>query len=70
MKLGPVMQPKPVRLNIRLPIELKTRLDFYTQRHDAAFKESVDVSTLIPFMLKAFLDGDPEFRKAEKESAR
>lgn len=68
MKLGPVTTAKPVRVNIRLPIDLKARLDLYTARHHAVFKESVDVTILIPFMLKAFLDSDPEFRKAEKES--
>ena len=69
MKLGPVLAPKPVQLNIRLAVELKSRLDHYAALHSAAYGESVDASTLIPHMLKAFLESDPAFRKAEKEPA-
>jgi hypothetical protein len=69
MKLGPILAPKPVRLNARIPTDLKSRLDRYAALHCAAFNESVDISTLVPHMLKAFLDADPAFRKAEKESA-
>ena len=67
MKLGPVLAPKPVQMNIRLPRELKSRLDRYAALHSAAYSESVDASMLIPHMLKAFMESDPTFRKAEKE---
>lgn len=69
MKLGPITTPKPVRMNVFLPTEFRARLDLYAKLHSATWNEAVEISALIPSMLKAFLDADAIFRKAEKDTS-
>jgi hypothetical protein len=46
-----------------LPVELKAALELYAKAHGETWGEPVEVTALIPHILKAFIDGDAKFRK-------
>jgi len=69
LSLGPIPKADMVRLAITLPTTLKEDLDAYAALHAETWGESVDVATLIPHILTAFLARDRGFRRAKRGRA-
>jgi hypothetical protein len=57
----------PVRLTVTLDAPLNADLKFYASLYEATYGERESVSNLIPFILRAFLDGDRAFTRARKD---
>ena len=65
LRLGPIPNTETVRLTIVLSAQLKADLDRYAELHAEAWSQKVDVQTLIPHMLEAFIARDRAFRKGK-----
>lgn len=63
LRLGPLPKTETVKVTIALTIALKGDLDRYAALHAQTWGEPVDVATLIPHMLEAFMARDRGFRK-------
>jgi len=70
LRLGPLPKTETVKLTITMSIELKAMLDRYADLHAQAWGQSVDVPTLIPHMLAAFMERDREFKALRRISGR
>ncbi|NWE28026.1 DUF2274 domain-containing protein [Pseudomonas gingeri] len=64
LRLGPLPKTESVKLTFACPVSLKVDLDRYAALHAQAHGEAVDATTLIPYMLEAFMAGDRGFRKS------
>jgi len=62
LRLGPLPKTETVKLTVTMSIELKAMLDRYADLHAQAWSEPVDVPTLIPHMLAAFMERDRAFK--------
>jgi hypothetical protein len=70
LRLGPLPKTESVKLTFACPAGLKADLERYAALHAQAYGEAVDVGTLIPYMLEAFMAGDRGFkRKAVTQQA-
>ena len=73
-RLGPLTKTESVKLTFACPPSLKADLDRYAALHAQTCGEAVDVATLIPHMLEAFIAGDRGFRSQshmqQKRAAR
>ena len=69
LRLGPLPRTEMVKLTITLPIELKAMLDRYAGLHAQAWGEPVDVRSLIPHMLAAFMERDRGFKALRRSKA-
>lgn len=69
MKLAKLPDRTPVKLNVVLTPVLAQRLRDYAEFYAATYGNKEEVADLIPFMLKAFLDGDADFRKARRTTS-
>lgn len=63
LRLGPLPKTETVKVTFSCPADLKADLERYAALHAQAYGEAVDVATLIPHMLDAFMAGDRGFRK-------
>ena len=63
LRLGPLPKTESVKLTFTCPASLKADLDRYAALHAQAYGEAVDATTLIPYMLEAFMTGDRGFKK-------
>jgi hypothetical protein len=63
LRLGPLPKTESVKLTFACPASLKADLDRYASLHAQTYGEAVDVATLIPHMLEAFMAGDRAFGK-------
>ena len=63
LRLGPLPSNSTTKLTITCSTSLKANLDRYAALHAQTDGEAVDVVTLIPYMLEAFIAGDRGFRK-------
>jgi len=63
LRLGPLPKTAFTKLTFTCPATLKANLDRYAALHAQTYGETVDVVTLIPHMLEAFMAGDRGFRK-------
>ncbi|WEE77595.1 DUF2274 domain-containing protein [Comamonas testosteroni] len=63
LRLGPLPKLESTKLTFACPVSLKQDLDRYAALHAQAYGEAVDVTTLIPHMLEAFMAGDRGFRR-------
>ncbi|HVZ36613.1 MULTISPECIES: DUF2274 domain-containing protein [Pseudomonadota] len=63
LRLGPLPKTESVKLTFACPATLKADLDRYAAMHAQTYGEAVDATTLIPYMLEAFMAGDRGFRK-------
>lgn len=63
LRLGPLPNTESVKLTFVCPAGLKSDLDRYAALHAQTYGEPVDVVTLIPLMLEAFMAGDRSFRR-------
>ena len=69
LRLGPLPRTETVKLTVTLSIELKTMLDRYADLHAQAWSEPVDVPTLVPHMLAAFMERDRGFAALKRSKA-
>ena len=57
-----------VKLSFKAPPDLVRTLEEYCRIYRAAYQQPEEtVEELIPFMLAAFMQADPQFKKARKE---
>jgi hypothetical protein len=69
MKLAKLPDRTPVKLTTTLMPHLAARLRDYADFYAETYGNREEVADLIPFMLEAFLDGDPDFRRASRGAA-
>jgi hypothetical protein len=69
LKLGPLPTKETIRVSIAIPPFLKDVLERYTAEYGRIY-EPVDMPTLIPHMLEAFIRSDRAFLKRQRISAR
>ena len=65
LRLGPLPKTESTKLTFVCSVGLKADLDRYAALHAQTYGEVVDVATLIPHMLEAFMAGDRGFRKRD-----
>ena len=70
LRLGPLPKTESIKLTFACPASLKMDLDRYAALHAQTYGETVDVATLIPHMLEAFMAGDRGFRKGGRASSQ
>lgn len=63
LRLGPLPKTETVKLTFVCPASLNTDLEHYAALHAQTYGDAVEVVTLIPYMLEAFITGDRGFRK-------
>ncbi|WP_186072173.1 DUF2274 domain-containing protein [Burkholderia gladioli] len=63
LRLGPLPKTESVKLTFVCPATLKADLDRYAVMHAQTYGEEVEATTLIPYMLEAFMAGDRGFRR-------
>lgn len=69
LSLGPIAKADVVKLSIALPVPLKDDLERYAELHAKTWgAEKMDIATLIPHILTAFLARDRGFRKTRKRT--
>ncbi|MES2000885.1 MAG: DUF2274 domain-containing protein [Pseudomonadota bacterium] len=66
LKLAKIPDRTPIKLTIALPPDLNQALTDYTELYRETYGQSEQVSELIPYMLRAFLDSDRGFLKARQ----
>jgi hypothetical protein len=64
LRLGPLPKTETVKLTVSLTVTLKADLDRYAALHAKTFGEPIDAATLIPHMLKAFMEHDRVFKRS------
>lgn len=70
LRLGPLPSHTSVKLTFACPASLKADLDRYATLHAQTYGEAVDVLTLIPHMLAAFMARDRAFRALHGNTAK
>ena len=63
LKLTKLPDRTPVKLTINVPPDLNQDLADYAEAYREAYGQSEPVADLVPYMLRAFLDGDRGFAK-------
>lgn len=69
LRLGPLPKTESVKVTFACPAGLKADLERYAALHAQAYGEAVDVGTLIPYMLEAFMAGDRGFRRGASQQS-
>jgi hypothetical protein len=69
LRLGPILDDKPVRVTLDLPAKLHRDLVAYAEALARETGQQVEVSKLVAPMLERFLAGDRGFRAARSEAA-
>jgi len=69
LRLGPLPKMESTKVTFACPADLKADLDRYAALHAQTYGETVDVVSLIPYMLEAFIAGDRGFRKGTRTKA-
>ena len=69
LKLPKIVTHKPVKIPLSVPHDLNADLVAYAKVYEQAHGEKQSVSSLIPYMLSAFLNSDSGFKKAKRELA-
>lgn len=68
LKLGPILDDRPVKLAIELPAELHRDLVAYAEALSRETGQKVEPSKLVAPMLARFLGSDRAFRAARRPS--
>lgn len=66
LRLGPIPKTDTVKVTITLQAALRADLSRYAELHAQTWGEKVDVPTLIPYILEAFIARDRVFRKCKR----
>ncbi len=67
LKLGRLPDRTAVKISFTASPELKVALDNYAEIYRRTYGQKEGVPELIPFMLEAFINADPGFKRAHKE---
>ncbi|WOH63624.1 DUF2274 domain-containing protein [Bradyrhizobium sp. BWA-3-5] len=70
MKLAKLPDRTPVKMNVVLVPSLAKRLSEYADFYAETYGSREEVPELIPFMLEAFLEADPDFRRNSRLGRR
>jgi len=68
LKLGPIANEKPVKLNVELPAAVHRGLLVYAQAHatENGLNEPLSAERLIPPMIERFMAGDRGFTRTAR----
>ncbi|MEO6422373.1 MAG: DUF2274 domain-containing protein [Candidatus Nitrotoga sp.] len=66
LRLGPLPKTETIKVTFSCMTALKADLDRYAALHAKTFGESIDTATLIPHMLKAFMERDRVFKRSSR----
>mgnify|MGYP005872000453 FL=1 len=66
LKLGPILDDRPVKLTVELPAELHRDLVAYAEALSSETGQQVEPTKLVAPMLARFLASDRGFRSARK----
>ena len=69
LRLGPLPKTETVKLTIALTVTLKADLERYAALHAPTYGAPLEVATLLPHMLEAFMARDRGFRKSFAKGA-
>ncbi|MCC7330490.1 MAG: DUF2274 domain-containing protein [Gammaproteobacteria bacterium] len=64
LRLGPLPKTESIKLTFACPVTLKADLDRYASLHAQTYGEAVEATTLIPYMLEAFMARDRGFKRS------
>ena len=70
LKLGPILDDRPVKLTVELPAELHRDLVAYAEALSRETGQQVEPTKLVTPMLARFLASDRGFRSARRPAAR
>jgi len=69
LKLDKLPDRDPAKITFTASPELKAALNDYVEIYRRAYGQKESVADLIPFMLEAFMNADPGFKRARKSLA-
>ena len=67
LKLERLPDREAARITFTAPPELKAALADYAEIYRRTYGAKESIAELIPFMLQAFIDADPGFKRARRE---
>ena len=67
LKLDKLPDRQAVKMTFTASPDLKAALNDYAEIYRRAYGQKESVADLIPFMLQAFMNADPSFKRARKE---
>lgn len=67
LKLDKLPDRESVKITFAADAALKAALNDYAEIYRRAYGQKESVTDLIPFMLEAFINADPGFKRARKE---
>lgn len=67
LKLDKLPNRESVKITFAADADLKAALGDYAEIYRRAYGQKESVADLIPFMLEAFMNADPGFKRARKE---
>lgn len=67
LKLDKLPDREAVKITFTASPDLKAALSDYAEIYRRAYGQKESVADLIPFMLEAFMNADPGFKRARKE---
>jgi len=67
LKLNRLPDRNAVKISFTASPELKAALDDYAEIYRRTYGQKEGVAELIPFILDAFINADPGFKRARKE---
>lgn len=67
LKLDKLPDRESVKITFSADADLKAALNDYAEIYRRAYGQKESVADLIPFMLDAFMNADPGFKRARKE---
>ena len=66
LKLGPIPERAPVKLNISLAPSIHEALVDYQTLHEGAYGAKASIPEVAALMIESFLESDRSFRRARK----
>ena len=67
LNLDRLPEREAVKITFTADADLKAALNDYAEIYRRAYGQKESVAELIPFMLEAFMNADPGFKRARKE---
>lgn len=67
LKLDKLPDREPAKITFTASPELKAALNDYAEIYRRTYGNKEGVADLIPFMLEAFMNADPGFKRARKQ---
>jgi len=67
LKLGKLPDREAAKISFTASAELKVALNDYAEIYRQTYGQKEGLTELIPFMLGAFIDADPGFKRARKQ---